>query len=80
MVSHLPDIVGIIGVLLLLFSYLLLQIGKLSADLIAYSLMNFLGAAMILFSLVFDWNLAAALIEGSWALISAFGIYKCLKS
>ncbi len=71
-----PDIVGVVGVLLILSAYFLLQIGKMKVDFFSYSFLNFIGSIMILFSLGFNWNLAAVLIEGSWALISAYGIYK----
>jgi len=73
-----PDIVGIMGVLLILSAYFLLQIGQMKVDFFSYSFLNFIGSIMILFSLSFNWNLAAALIEGCWALISAYGIYKAL--
>lgn len=72
------ELVGILGVVVLLVGYFLLQAGKLSATGIAYSLYNLVGALLILFSLLFDWNLPAALIEIAWALVSLWGIVRIL--
>lgn len=72
--------IGIAGVCLVLVSYYLLNINKLSSTDIKYLLMNCIGSSLILFSLLFDWNLSAALIEGAWALISLFGIYRVTRA
>ncbi len=68
------DVVGSLGVLLVLLSYLLLQLGRLRATGLAYSAANGLGALLILVSLSFDFNLPAFLIEAAWLLISLFGL------
>ena len=75
-----PDILGIIGVVFILAAYLALQIEKLSPKSLTYSALNGLGAALILVSLYFDFNLSAALIESAWLLISLFGLFKALRS
>ena len=69
-------LIGAIGVFLCLLAYFLLQCGKISPSGFGFSLYNLFGAAMILFSLFYDWNLAAALIEGAWVLISLFGVIR----
>lgn len=71
-----PDIFGTIGVVLCLLGYFLLQCGKLKSTDLSFSLYNLFGAGLILFSLFFDWNLSAALIEGSWVLISILGVVR----
>ncbi len=70
------NIIGSIGVLLILVSYLLLQLRMLSLQGKTYSVMNALGALMILYSLFFDVNIPSIIIESFWLLISIFGIYK----
>ncbi|MDX1443908.1 MAG: cyclic nucleotide-binding protein [Gammaproteobacteria bacterium] len=72
----LPDALGLVGVALILAAYALLQAGAWSPRNAAYSFANALGAALILFSLVFDFNLPAAVIEGCWLLISLFGLWR----
>ncbi len=70
------DIVGNLGVLLLLSSYFLLQIERLSARSITYSLVNALGAGMILVSLLVEFNLSAFVVELTWLLISVYGVIR----
>lgn len=72
------DFVGNIGVLLILITYLLLQLEKLNSHTITYCLLNAVGASAILFSLCFQFNLSAFLIEFFWLLISIIGIIKIL--
>ena len=67
------DIVGSIGVVTLLLTYLLLQLNYVSARSLRYSLFNALGAGMILVSLSYNFNLSAFLIEASWLVISCIG-------
>jgi len=74
------DIIGLIGVGLILIAYFLLQIHRLSAQNFSYSLLNFVGAGMILFSLFYAWNTPAVIIEVAWILISLYGMFKALRS
>ena len=70
------DFVGNVGVLLILFCYLFLQLEKMTSDSLSYSILNGLGATMVLVSLSQEFNLSAFIIESAWVLISCFGIYK----
>ena len=76
---YLIDSIGIVGVIIVLIAYYLLNISKISALDLSYQLMNFFGSCLILFSLFFNWNLPAGLIEISWMLISLIGVYRCWK-
>ena len=67
---------GIIGVVLILATYMLLQLEKLSATSFLYSATNGLGASLILVSLIYEFNLSAFIIEAFWLLISIFGILR----
>ena len=75
----LSDIVGITGVILTLLAYLLLQINRLSSDGITYSLMNLVGSVFIVFSLFYNWNTPALIMEFMWMLISVWGITKVFR-
>ena len=68
------DIVGFLGVLLVLGAYLLLQLERLRADTLEYSFMNGFGAAFILVSLAKDFNFSAFAIEAAWLAISIWGV------
>ena len=70
------DIVGNVGVLVLIVTYLLLQLNRLHSDDLAYSLLNAIGASLIILSLIVDFNLSALLMEVFWVLISLVGIYR----
>ena len=76
---NLPDVIGLVGVIIILVAYFLLQIAYFKIEDILFSLINVLGSAMILYSLWFNWNFPAVVIEVSWALISLYGIFKTLK-
>lgn len=67
---------GLIGVACILITYFLTQSGRIRPEQFIFSLLNLVGSSLILFSLLFDWNLSAALVEGAWALISLFGLVR----
>ena len=73
------DFVGNIGVVVLMVTYLMLQLNKLSSDSLAYSVANAIGAGLIVISLLFDFNLSALLMEVFWVLISFVGIYRYFR-
>ena len=73
------DLVGTIGVAIIIVTYVLLQLEKIKSTDLYYSALNAIGASMIIFSLYFDFNLAALVIEFFWLLISLFGITKYLR-
>lgn len=72
--NGLSDIIGLIGVAFILVTYAALQLEKLDPKALPYSILNAVGAALIVLSLLKDFNLAAFVIEASWFLISLFGI------
>jgi hypothetical protein len=74
------DLVGFTGVVLIVVAYLLLQLNKLPSSAPAYSLLNALGALLVIVSLLFDFNLAAFLMEAFWFLISLFGLLRPIIS
>lgn len=75
----LVDFVGIIGVGIIVVTYLFLQLGKLRSEHLAYSLMNAIGASLIALSLLVNFNLSALLMEVFWVLISLLGVYRYFR-
>ena len=73
------DFVGNIGVVILVITFLMLQLNKIPSDGLAYSLLNAIGASLIVVSLLFDFNLSALLMEVFWVLISFVGIYRYFR-
>ncbi len=74
------DVAGFAGVVLIVIAYLLLQLNKLPSTAPTYSLLNALGALLVMISLLFDFNLSAFLMEAFWFLISLFGLARTLVS
>jgi hypothetical protein len=70
------DLVGITGVGLIVFSYFLLQAGRLNNTDMRYSLANAFGALFIILSILSSFNLSAFLIEVFWLAISIYGLLK----
>ncbi len=70
------DFLGNVGVILILLSYLLLQMKKIKSQSMYYSLMNATGALLILVSLYYDFNLSAFIMEVLWLLISLYGLWQ----
>ena len=70
------DVCGIIGVALIIVTYLLLTTNRMRPDGWRYPLLNGLGAVLIMISLVHDFNLSAFIVEAFWATISVVGIVR----
>jgi hypothetical protein len=70
------DILGTLGVAVIILTYVLLQLGRLRSERLAYSLLNALGAMLILVSLYYSFNFPSFVVEFFWLLISLFGIGK----
>jgi hypothetical protein len=72
------DILGTFGVGIIILTYILLQLERLRSEQLIYSLLNAVGAALILVSLYYDFNFPSFIVEFFWLLISLFGIGKYL--
>ncbi len=68
------DLVGNIGVFLILLCYLLLQMERLKVTSLSYSVMNAVGAILIIVSLCYTFNLSSFIIELAWLSISLYAI------
>ncbi|MGD2127696.1 MAG: hypothetical protein PVJ33_03545 [Lysobacterales bacterium] len=73
------NVVGNAGVVLIVGTYLLVQLRRMSATELPYIVANGLGALLILYSLWFEFNLSAFLIEATWLLISIVGILRVVR-
>lgn len=70
------DVVGMSGVGMILLAYLGIQLERIDARSLWYSLGNLIGAGLILISLCFTFNLASFVIESFWLAISILGIIR----
>ncbi len=70
------DIFGSIGVAIIILTYVLLQTERIRSESLLYSVLNGLGAGLIVFSLLYSFNFSAFVVESLWVLISLYGIGK----
>lgn len=70
------QITGVIGTVIYISSYFLVQINWIKAPGYSYCILNIIAASLVGISLLFEFNLASALIQASWILISIVGITK----
>ncbi|MGH8146201.1 MAG: CBU_0592 family membrane protein [Rhodanobacteraceae bacterium] len=73
---HWPTIVGLVGMVVVLLAYFLLQARKLHGNGVVYLLMNALGSAAIIVSLIYEFNLASMVLEIAWLAISIYGLVR----
>ena len=74
------DLVGNIGVAMIILSYLALQLERLDSRSFLYSVLNGMGAALVILSLLVEFNLSAFVIEAFWVLISIYGIVRRVRT
>ena len=74
------DLVGNIGVAVVILTYLALQLERIDSRSVLYSSLNGFGAALVTLSLMFEFNLSAFVVEVFWVLISVYGIVRQLKT
>lgn len=77
--EFIPNLIGMVGVSLVILAYMLLQLGYWKSDALIFSLSNLTGALCILFSLMFNWNFSSVMIELIWILISSYRIFLYLR-
>lgn len=70
------DAIGLLGALLVVLAYYMLQLERTLPQSLSYNLINLLGAALLLFSLCFNFNLASFVIELFWIGASLIGLWK----
>lgn len=73
------DLIGLVGVAAILLAYALLQFERVSYDGYGYLFLNGGGAALVMVSLLYAFNLAAFVLEGIWLTISIYGALKRLR-
>lgn len=70
--------IGLLGFLVYMSSFGLLQIGWIDGNSAKYTLCNVLAASLVAVSLIAEFNLSSALIQGAWIIIGLVGLAKRL--
>ena len=71
-----PDFAGLIGVVLMLWAYVGAQNGRIDPTGLTSLLMNIIGPGLVIFSLMFSFNLPAFLTEAAWAGAATIGVVR----
>ena len=73
------DAVGMVGVALMLGAYIGAQTGKLDHSRAPSLLLNLAGPLLVIFSLLFAFNLPAFITEAAWAAAALFGLARLAR-
>ena len=76
---QLPDVIGLIGVALLISTYALLQFDRIDPKGFWYSFNNMIVAILVTVSLFYTFNLASMVIEVFWFSLSVYGVVMYYK-
>lgn len=76
MENWISDSVGMLGTLMVVLAYFLLQLERVTSGSLSYNLINLVGACFLMFSLCFTFNLASFVIELFWIAASLIGLWK----
>jgi hypothetical protein len=74
------DVLGAIGMTMVIGVFYLQQSSRIKSDDVIFSVVNLIGAILLLISLYYRPNLPSIIIEIFWAAISIIGIRRYLKN
>jgi hypothetical protein len=73
------DILGFSGVIVMVYSYIRVQLRRDYVKTLSYSLGNLVGSTFLAISLCYNWNLPSLISNVIWGIVSAYGVFRCLK-
>ncbi len=73
------NLIGLMGVVLILLAYYMQQRSRWTMEHRAYHISNALGAFLIIISLFYSWNLAQFVMEFLWLVFSLYGLYRLMR-
>lgn len=71
-----PDIAGLVGVALMLIAYAMSALGKLDPTRAPALTANLIGAALVIYSLHYAWNISSFVLEVAWFAVAAVGLVR----
>ena len=73
------QVISVLGALAILGAFAANLFGWIQSSNLWYSVANFLGSAVLTVVAVIDQQLGFLLLEGTWALVSLWGIFAALR-
>lgn len=74
--AMLYQVISLFGAVLILTAYIALQTGHLQSTNRWFSILNFVGSALLTWIAVIDWRIGFIFLEAAWALLSLPGIFR----
>lgn len=74
------QLISIAGALLILLPFAGSQLGRFATQSLSYQLMNLAGSASLTAVAVIEVQYGFILLEGTWAIVSAIGLARVLRS
>ena len=71
--------ISVLGALAILGAFAGNLFGWIQPSNLWYSVANFLGSAVLTVVAIVDWQLGFLLLEGTWAVVSLWGIFSALR-
>lgn len=73
------QIISLAGAVMILSAYAAMQLGRLAAETRTYQFLNLAGGACLCVAAVAAKQLGFILLEGSWAVASAYGLWRVIR-
>jgi hypothetical protein len=73
------QVISVLGALAILGAFAANLFGWIQPSNLWYAVANFLGSAVLTVVALIDWQLGFLLLEGTWALVSLWGIFSALR-
>lgn len=71
--------ISVVGALLILLAFTLLQLRKVPSESYAYQIMNFGGGAALFYVALVESQIGFILLEGAWSVLSLIGIWRLFR-
>lgn len=72
--------IGLVGVAIVSLAYALYAAGRIQSTDWSYPILNLVGTAGILYSLLYAWNLPSVVAQVIWILLSLVGMVRIARS
>lgn len=74
------DVLQVGGAVLILIAFIAAQRGAMSPQAISYLVLNLIGSALLAYLALHDEDWGFLLLEGVWAVVSAWGLVRVLRT
>jgi NADH:ubiquinone oxidoreductase subunit 6 (subunit J) len=74
------QIISLLGAILILFAFAAVQMRRMQSESARYQLLNLIGGACLCIAAVASMQYGFILLEGSWAVLSAHGLWRVMRS